>query len=159
MDFETACRKAKYRNARRFVQDRVWRWLKRQPQPVRVAEAVAALGISERAIVNCLSRLREKGHAVRTGRTHQARWVASGKLAPVDLRGTPAASIANLRTDNWVETLMLANIARGYPQNNVSLSRRQGARSVVPLGRDGAPRENVGVPSLADLCGALVKAR
>ena len=138
------------------MQDRIWRWLKRQKEPVRIAEIVAALGISERAAINAMSRLRRGGYAVRAGTTHKSRWRATGSQVPEDGRGLSLNSIANLRPDTWHIRLPLANIARGQAASNVSLSRTIAQRNGLEFLRERAPAKSVQIPSLGDLASSLL---
>lgn len=157
MDFADACRKAKFRNQRRFVQDRIWRWLKRH-HPARVQEGVAALGLNRRAVSNGLLALKARGLAYCVGLGAGARWMAVGKSPPEDMRGTSVNSERNLeRAGNWHETLPMANVARGCPQANDLLLATIKQECVIQKRRDSTPREIVVVPTLADLCGALIK--
>lgn len=149
--FEDACRKAKFRNNRRFLQDRVWRWLRRQTKPAHVNDAVAALGMNRKAVSNVLYSLGKRGLA----QTRNRRWVAIGVSPPEDMRGTAPGTMVNLThgSAKWKESLPKALLAaRGQKAVDCLLSNIN-AKNVVQKGRDSTPAKSVRIPTLAELLG------
>lgn len=153
MDFNEACRRAKFRNARRYIQDRVWRWL-RQHEGASVREMSAGLGIAAKAVSNALQGLQKQGLAKCSGIGSHSTWKATGKRPPQDLRGTAPGTLRSLTAPkDWHTSLPLANIARGCPQANDLLLSTIQRQSGAKYARDGAPREIVRIPTLAEMLG------
>ena len=86
-DREKECRAARVRNKRRAVQDRLFRWLKKQPAPAPRKEASAAMGIDEVAMGHLLWRLSRRGLVFCQGRGEYARWWAKGGKPPAPVGG------------------------------------------------------------------------
>jgi predicted transcriptional regulator len=152
-DFAENCRKAKFRNANRFIQDRVWRWLKRQKEPASLQEGVMALGLSVKAVSNALYLMRRRGCAVCKRQGTHSRWLAIGSC-PENMRGIPAKSVANLDPQIWLESMPKAHLALGRSIDLLSATIQR--QKVPELVRERAPAKSVQVPTLADLASQLI---
>ena len=154
---EQALRSARARNARRFVQGRIWDWLKKQPEPKSPTEIGLALGISRKDVQGVMRKLGLKGAARKEKRGASSYWSAVGQQ-PEDRRGLSLGTAPNLANGQalWKEALVLANIARGLPHANDTLYRTLAANKVVQKGRERAPAKSVQIPSLGDLASSLL---
>lgn len=145
---------------RDFMRDRIWRWLRRNPD-TQVSAIAAAVGTTLHSTSTALSKMKASGHTILIGSGRGSRWQAKGNRPPQDMRGTSQGSLESLlqrhNPKHWHETLPKANIANGRPQSNIILSTTIERQNMGGLRRDTAPERNVSIPSLADLCGALMR--
>ncbi len=143
-------------NCRDFRQERIWRYLRKRPDGTKAKDIARAFNLTYKSAGHILRIVKSKGCAKCVGSTHQAKWYAVGEMPPQDLRGLSVSSQNNLRKMmvRWRDCLVLANVAAGRPERNAILSGRTSGDGVVQLARDGAPREIVRIPTLAEMLGA-----
>ena len=75
---------------------KVWRFLRKQEQPVKVRDVVAALGYTPSAVRHFMQRLVAKKAVVGTGYGNARVYVATDRM-PEDLRGTSPGTLAVLQ--------------------------------------------------------------
>lgn len=88
-----------------MTRTQVWRWVLRQPGPIRTCEVATEFGATVQAASNLLQRLAKAGAVKRNGKTHhRAAWVVVDRHADIyDGRGYHANSLRNLRP-RWKKT-------------------------------------------------------
>lgn len=74
------------------LEERVWRWLKKQQGPVKVVAVREHFHVDRHAAGQCLRRLVKKGSASTAGCTHTTTYTAT-TIPPFDLRGTAPGSL------------------------------------------------------------------
>lgn len=144
------------RSKRPFRRAELWRWLRKNPGSRR-CEIVAGTKISNPTVGHMLGDMRRCGQIRFEGRNHAARWYVVGDEPPVDMRGLSEGTQRSLaEMDTWRVHLPLAFKARGI-EWRARFSQCAEAKVMFQSRRDTAPERNVSIPSLADLCGALMK--
>lgn len=142
------------KNLRLYRQDFVWKWIKKHPGCLR-REIVAALGLPNRVCGHLLVDMKAAGRLRREGASVATRWYAVGAQPPTDGRGLSEGSQrALIGAESWMEHLPMAFAARGI--HGKRFSRCEERPLMFKSRREHAPGENVRIPTLADLCGALV---
>ena len=85
------------RNRDSSLEERVWRWLRKQKEPVKLVMVREHFHLDKAAASHCLRRLTWKGSAKRKGRTLAVTYQAT-TIPPFDLRGTAPGTLVVLDT-------------------------------------------------------------
>lgn len=119
MDFAEACAVAKGGPKLKYLQDRIWRYLRKHPG-VSSTEVAEAIKTTRNSAAHVLQRMRKAGFAQSAYLDHRRadryiRWYAVGDKPPENKWGTARGSLDALRANwtNWEHGIKCANAAMG----------------------------------------------
>lgn len=98
----------------RSLEERVWHWLRRQNDAVRLSHVMAEFSVGHASASNCLRRLVHKHSAVRLGRTVSVHFKALPNK-PEDMRGTSVNTLHALQMHSAARRLSKAVLVHHLP--------------------------------------------